>query len=299
MSDSANSKRNTSTEQQRGEASSLFRSNPTAVFFVLTFALTWGWWAVAYLAPASGELSDALALPGAFGPLVAGAIVTFAVGDNLRAWATQVLDWRISPRWYLVAIGLPLLITVGGVGTVLLVAGAAIDPSLLAQRLPIFPVVLLVMLLLGGGQEELGWRGFALPRLQADYSALVASLLVGGAWALWHLPLFFMGAPRNQTGNFLLYALLIIGFSVVLTWCYNSTGSVLLAMILHASMNSSGALLPIQSGVANQWAMVIDGASVIAMWLVAVAVIVWGSADALSRDGIPELSLAGVERPER
>lgn len=229
---------------------------------------------MAYLLLSDGALSDALALPGAFGPLVAAALVTWAVGDDVKTWAVQVLEWRVGPRWYLVAVGLPCVITVGGIGLALLDVGATVTPSLLVQRIPLFPVLLVFTLLLGGGQEELGWRGFALPRLQAERSALTASLGLGVVWALWHLPLFLVGAPRNQTGSFLLYAVLIVAVSILLTWCYNGTGgSVLLAMLFHAAVNSSGSLLPVQRSVADEWALVIDVTSVVAMWVVALAVV--------------------------
>lgn len=270
------------------------RQYPVSTFILLTFSFTWGWWGVAYVL-ADGALSDALALPGAFGPLVAAGLVTWAVGDDTRTWATQVLKWRVAPRWYLVAVGIPLLITVGGVGLALLGVGAMVTPSLLTQRIPLFPILLVFMLILGGGQEELGWRGFALPRLQVEYSALTASLLLGIVWAFWHLPLFLMGAPRNETGSFLLYAILIIAVSILLTWCYNSTGgSVLLAMVFHATVNSSGSLLPVQRSVADQWALVIDITSIIAMWVVALAVLVWSGSASLSREGVPDPSVAGV-----
>ena len=191
---------------------------------------------------------------------------------------------------------LPLVITIGGVGSALLLTGAPLDLFLLARRLPVFPLLLLFTLLLGGGQEEPGWRGFALPRLQASFGGFVASLIVGLVWAVWHLPLFLMGATRNQTGSFLLYTLLILGVSVIVSWCYNETdGSVLLAMLLHAAVNTSGSLLPIQQDTVAQWALVIDVSSIIAVWMGVVAVLRWGSAATLSRNGIPDPSAAGIE----
>ena len=144
------------TDDDQGDETPSFQRYPISIFFVLTFALTWGWWTFAYVVLARGELSDVLALPGAFGPVIAAAFVTWLGGDDLRAWATQVIDWRVAPQWYLATIGIPLGITLGGVGTGLFLAGASIDLSVLGQRLPIFPVVLVLMLLVGGGQEELG-----------------------------------------------------------------------------------------------------------------------------------------------
>lgn len=299
MGASAESERKKMGGEQSRRISGFLRRYPVSSFLLLTFSFTWGWWGVAYALLAEGTLSDVLALPGAFGPLVAAALITWAIGDDTKTWAKQVLKWRVMPRWYLIALGIPLFVTVGGIGLALLAVGATVTPSLLAQRLPLFPVLLVVTLLLGGGQEELGWRGFALPRLQAEYSALTASLLLGAVWAIWHFPLFLMGAPRNQTGSFLLYAILIIAVSILLTWCYNSTaGSVLLAMVFHAAVNSSGSLLPVQQSVAAEWALVIDVTSLVAMWVVALAVIGWSDSASLSRDGVPDPSVAGVSGTE-
>jgi len=269
---------------------------PTTVFFGLTLLLSWSWWAIAYFLITSGDLSDALALPGAFGPSLAAALLTWALNDDLRGWAAQIVHWRVPVRWYVIPIVLPLVLTIGGVGSALLLTGAALDSSLLTQRIPVFPLLLLFTLLLGGGQEEPGWRGFALPRLQTSYSGFVASLIIGGVWATWHLPLFFMGAPRNQTGNFLLYFFLVLGVSVLISWCYNETGgSVLIAMLFHAAVNTSGSLLPIQQDTASEWALIIDLGSIIAVWIGVLAVLWWSSPDTLSRNGIPDPVTAGVE----
>jgi membrane protease YdiL (CAAX protease family) len=269
--------------------------NQTAAFFVTTLALSWGCWALASVAVPGDDLSQLHFVPGAFGPMAAAAVVTWASGDDLRAWAAGIVDWRVPSRWYLVALVLPVALTVGGVTAGLVLAGASVDLSLLAERLPTYPVGLLFILLVGGGQEEPGWRGFALPRLQETYRPLTASLVVGVVWAVWHLPLFWMELPRNETGSFLLYTLLVVGFSVLLTWCYNSTGgSVLLAMLFHASMNTSAGLLPIREGVAQQWPLVIDTAFVVAVWLAAAAV-VWSDAASLSRRGVLDPRTTGTD----
>jgi membrane protease YdiL (CAAX protease family) len=94
--------------------------------------------------------------------------------------------------------------------------------------------------LAGGGNEEPGWRGFALPRLLDQYSALTASGIIGVAWAVWHLPLFALPYSSQAGISLPLWTAAIFAQSVVFTWLYNSTkGSVLLAMILHASVNNS------------------------------------------------------------
>lgn len=265
------------------------REHELIAFVALALGLSWGWW---YLAPefiGTGELSRGLAIPGAFGPAVAAGIVIRASGGSLRAWALQLLRWRVSPRWYLIAIGLPIVLVLGGVGGAIFVAGGPIDLALIPQRIPLYVASFLIATLIGGGQEELGWRGFAQPRLQESYSALVTSLIIGVVWAIWHLPLFLLGEPRNQTGLFVLYAVLVIGFSILLAWQYNSTGgSVLLAMLLHGGINASGNLVPAPMEAVSQWPMAIDVGMAAGVWVAAIIVIVWSNAEALSRYGTPE-----------
>jgi uncharacterized protein len=102
--------------------------------------------------------------------------------------------------------------------------------------------------------EELGWRGFALPRLQARNGPIGASVRIGVAWALWHLPLFVLLADYDNAGTdvvsvvsmFAIFtAGLTIGLSVIQTWLYNrSDGSVFLAVLTHGAANASFAFLP-------------------------------------------------------
>jgi membrane protease YdiL (CAAX protease family) len=88
-----------------------------------------------------------------------------------------------------------------------------------------------------GGNEEFGWRGFALPHLQKRFSALTASVLVGGVWALWHVPMFVYDVYPHSP---VLYTASVVSFAVILTWYYNaSDGSVLGAVLLHGTINAA------------------------------------------------------------
>lgn len=254
-----------------------------AAFITLALAVSWSWWTIAYTVIGDGELSNLLILPGGFGPAIAAGVVTRASGRSVRAWASQVVRWRVFPRWYLLAIGLPIAITVSGISGALVLVGGPLDPTLVRRRLPLFVASLLLAALVGGGQEELGWRGFALPRLQVSHSALTSSVVIGVVWATWHLPLFLMGTPRNQTGNVPLYAGLVIAFSVLLTWCYNSTGgSVLLAMLFHGAMNASGSLAPVPLSAISRVAAPIDVGVTLVVSVVALAVVAWKGPSKLS-----------------
>ncbi|USZ73560.1 CPBP family intramembrane glutamic endopeptidase [Natronosalvus halobius] len=189
---------------------------------------------------------------GGFGPLVAAALVTWLVGGSLRAWIGQVLRWRVRPRWYLAALGVPLVVF-AATSIVYLALGNAIEPSDVLQQVPVYALPLIFVFnmvfvfLLGGGQEELGWRGFALPRLLDRFDAVTASLVIGVVWAIWHLPLFMMEGTSQYSGQFVPYATTVLALSILFTWLYRATGrSVLLAMILHASYNSAPVVIPFQ-----------------------------------------------------
>jgi hypothetical protein len=107
--------------------------------------------------------------------------------------------------------------------------------------------MILMLTIFAGMGEEFGWRGFALPRLQARYNALVSSLIVGVFWSLWHIPLFFVeGTAQYQWGldaglipAVLMYSSFVISLAIQLTWVFNNTkGSVLLAAVLHGAGNA-------------------------------------------------------------
>ena len=108
---------------------------------------------------------------------------------------------------------------------------------------------LFVAIFFGGGPlgEEIGWRGFALPRLQARFGPLRASLILGLLWAFWHLPHFLTSAQRGGPGmslsvlyfNLPVFLVMVVALSIVFTWVFNRTeGSLFIAMLLHASINT-------------------------------------------------------------
>ena len=144
-----------------------------------------------------------------------------------------------------------LLLMPAIVGVSLLLAVLTGDPvpemTVLSQPWVIAIAFFYILFLGGPLEEEFGWRGYALDRLQARYSALVSSVILGVVWGLWHLPLFFM--PRQE----MYYNVPIWGFvlgttlfSIIITWVYNNTGrSILAVMLIHTTYNLSQFLFPI------------------------------------------------------
>jgi membrane protease YdiL (CAAX protease family) len=172
---------------------------------------------------------------------------------GVRALMAPLGKWRVHPAWYVVALcAWPVLVIASSVLD-LLVSGQQIS-SYAAGLSAIEPVSALLLFatifLLGGPlQEEPGWRGFALPRLQCLYNPIVASIILGFLWQLWHVPLYFTGFYAFDTTALLLRLVDFIPGVLVVTWLYNRAGGSLLILVLfHASMDAFPQILPAQTG---------------------------------------------------
>jgi membrane protease YdiL (CAAX protease family) len=219
---------------------SLVKRHPLITFFVLTYALSWIFWlplvSLRDTIPATQGL--VLLILGSNVPSLLAIVLTAIVlgRESLRKLLGRPLIWRVDPRWYLVVVLGPAALAGGMVAFNAFVGGPALSfsMSLLGVMIPlafsIFPGSAL--------GEEIGWRGYALPRLQARRSALSASLILGVIWAFYHLPLSFTGQAFRSPSLFVPFAISTIALSVILTWVYNSTGgSLLLVVLLHATAN--------------------------------------------------------------
>ena len=248
-----------------------------AAYFALAFVLAWAFWVPAALSEQGaigGSPPTALLLVlGTFAPSIAAVLVAARKGGaETRALLGQFLRWRVGAKWYAVALFGPAALMLVAIGLHVALGGAVPDfpePS----RWPLVAVNLVLVLLMGGPLgEELGWRGFALPRLQARHGALRASVVLGVVWALWHLPLFAVpSAPQGQV-PFLLFVVQAVALSVFLAWAYNgSMGSLPIVLLLHASVNTwAGALriLPEATGSLAPWLLATALACVVAVALV-------------------------------
>lgn len=226
--------------------------HPVLAYFVLTFTISWLLWAPLVIFKQTDALATILQLAGGFGPPAAALVVTWVIGGRtaVRAWAARIVHRKVGLGWWLVALlGIPLLVFLG-FGLFLAAGGHTVYNW---HALPWYSYGLLFtfMFFFGGGEEP-GWRGFALPRLQARYGALTAGLIIGVLWACWHLPLFF-SPVWGQAPQFIWFAASVVAVSVILTWLFNNTGgSVLLAMVMHASLNAITNPPPVPVSAADQ-----------------------------------------------
>lgn len=233
----------------------------------LMFALTWPFYAQ-------------LGLFVGYGLALASLIMTgLTLGwAGIRALLGRFLVWRVGVRWYLVALLGPALLTLAAVGLGYALAGTRPDSSSVDARSIFGPSANLwyylvpfffVDLLTNG--EELGWRGYLLPRLRARFSALTSSVILGIVWGLWHLPKFW------AAGNIapVVWAVLHnTAMAVLYTWVYeNTSGSLLIASLLHAASNTAYVFLPVDSSVTDAVSirMIVTGLELAAACVVVLA----------------------------
>lgn len=217
----------------------------TAPFFALAFLFTWALQLPGVFArwgwlPGDADGYLPFAMLGIFGPLAAAAWLTHRESgrDGLRALFGRLLLWRVPPRFYVAALVLPgALLSLG------LWAMNLAGRSGPAHYLPGVPQLIAGIVISIG--EEVGWRGYALPRLSARYGAFGASGILGVLWAIWHIPMFLaVGIPMTLAPVMLLF---FVGGSLYFTWIHQRTGgSLLLVVLAHlgAHLNNSNAALP-------------------------------------------------------
>jgi membrane protease YdiL (CAAX protease family) len=263
--------------------SSLTRRHPLVLFFALAYAFSWVVWAPAiFLSRGSSDpqtWSALFHLAGSLGPMVSALLVTTLGGgsEGVRELLSRVFRWRVGLGWWVLAVAGPAIV---------FLLAAVISRIL-------FPYWVANIIFFGFG-EEVGWRGFALPRLQTGRrSALLAALILSLLWAGWHIPLFSFAIGLNSMGliGVLGWLFSLVTGSVLLAWIYNSTGgSVLIVSIFHGTLD-----IAITSPAGPQLANVMG--ALVTVW--GIAVLVWGGPKNLSRrrkQEAPDLRAPGEAR---
>jgi len=262
--------------------STIARRHPMAAFVGLTFAISWGIWlslivsSTGITTPA-GAVLNALAIAG---PSIGAIVVAGLLGRiRLRDLVAGLSPARLSMRWVVTALALPLVMMAIAILVAVALLGAA-APTFSVALVGIIAVEFFRILIVGGPLgEEIGWRGFALPRLQATRTAFDASVLLGVLWGLWHIPLYFVAGtgqfetlragtdPAFAIGGFVGWT---IGLSVLFTWLFNqSRGSLLVVILFHAAVNLA-VFLPALLGSTGLVSLL----NVAVTWIVAVIVTV-------------------------
>jgi membrane protease YdiL (CAAX protease family) len=233
------------------------------LFFVIAFGWTWLLWLPSVIISVTGnqslmywmhdvEMSVGLGLIAiggifsTFGPLVAAFAVTGLTEgrEGVRRFWRRFWDVRLPGVWLLVSFLLPLLL-IAFPRLLVVPLGYPLQLAWASQPAVLVGWFLNNLTRSGGMSEEFGWRGYALPRLQARWNALVSSIVLGVIWTAWHLPLWFLAGSSQQGSSFWLFLASLVLTSVLYTWLSNNAkGSILVAVVFHAVGNTVSQMFP-------------------------------------------------------
>jgi len=243
-------------------------------YFIATYVVTWSLFlTVAAFVPASTPLGRALILLGAYSPSFAALALTarHRGSAGVREVLAPIVRWRVGAQWYLFAAGFVVALKLAGAVIYRVVLGAW--PAF--GRMPWFliPIAVAFSTPFQAG-EEIGWRGYALPRLGQRLGLAGASLVLGVIWGVWHLPQFFIRGTDSYGQSFFVFVLQVVPISVALAWLWARTGgSLLLPMLLHSAVNNSSGVvtsaLPAAAGTFSLHASPMAWISTALLWLCA------------------------------
>jgi membrane protease YdiL (CAAX protease family) len=234
------------------------------IFFGLVFALSWSLWIPAALAQA-GLLAipvptALLDLVGAWAPSLIAILLTLAMDkrQGLSVLLRRLLVWRVGLRWFLFVLFFPAVLSLLTTGIAMLLGRPAPDfshplflsvypipPEARAYGFLVFlPMAFIIQVFSSSLGEELGWRGFALPRLQSRRSALLSAVIIGIIWGVWHLPRLWTPGQSFDYANFAWFLIGITLDSILYTWIFNNTrGSLVPAVLFHTTQNITSMFL--------------------------------------------------------
>jgi membrane protease YdiL (CAAX protease family) len=244
-------------------------------FFLITFAIAWACFipVAANLIPYHSPQGGAVILIGVFAPSISALLLTARAEGRrgVRELVSGIGRWRVAGRWYVFAATYVIVVKL-----IVAVVHRVISGTWHFGTLPLYviPFAIAISTPVQAG-EELGWRGYALPRMALGMGLGPASVLLGVIWALWHLPLFFLRDADTYGQSFFHYTLQVAALSVTLAWLYAKTGrSLLLCMLLHAAVNNSKDIVPsVTPGAMNTFtlrASLVAWLTVAVLWVFAI-----------------------------
>jgi uncharacterized protein len=249
------------------------------IFFVLTYAVSWTFFIAVSLLSRRASAAIPLAilqlllLPGVFAPALVAIALTARVEGRRgsRALTEPLCQWRVGGRWFVFAACYTVAIKISA--AVILRLATGVWPRSGSTPWYLMVGAILVSTPVQAG-EEIGWRGFALPRLATRMGFAGAGILLGLVWACWHLPLFSIPQADTYGQSFIVYLLQVTGISVAIAWLYFRTRqSLLLPMLMHAAVNNTKDVFPsAMPGVMNTFgvsASPMAWLTVILLWICA------------------------------
>ena len=227
-------------------------------FFFLTYIVSWTLFiAAAHISGgAASPLSGLTTLFGVFAPsLVALALTARTDGSaGTLTLLRRIVQFPAGAQWYVFAIGYMASIKLGTALIYRIATGAW--PTFGQTPWYLMAVAIVFSTPVQAG-EEIGWRGYALPRLARGIGLAPASMVLGVIWACWHLPFFFIPGSDNYGRSFPMYLLAVTALSVAMAWLYwRTNGSLFMTMLMHAALNNTATIVSSAvSGDTNPFAL--------------------------------------------
>src|SRR5262245_14121029 len=232
-------------------------------FFTLTFLVSWVCW-IAAAAIAGGSASrpsglaairGALVFIGVIAPALVALAFTAQAEGRARTLALlrQLIRLPNGAQWYVFALGFYAVIKL----TVALLHRLAIGAWPSFGQTPIFLILAAICISTPvQAGEEIGWRGYALPRLTRRLGLANASIVLGVIWACWHLPFFLIPGSDNFGQSFPVYLSAVTALSIAMAWFYWRTGeSLFLTMLMHAAINNTAGIVVSPASVTNPFSL--------------------------------------------
>jgi uncharacterized protein len=210
-------------------------------FVALTYIIAWVCWfglmilVDHHIVTYGDGLFMSLYLLGGICPSIAGIIALRKDKTATTVLRSESLKYKVNIVWYVGIVSAPLLLSGFSWLLNIWIVGKG-GPFLTGSIWTVIPM--LPVMIIGGGSEEIGWRGVMLSKLLEEMSVLKATLLISIVWALWHIPLWFIhGVPQYGT-NFILFVCGTFSLSFLLSIIYVRTRSVLICILFHAIENA-------------------------------------------------------------
>lgn len=205
-------------------------------YLFYTFTLSWVFWGGLIiftqldLIKFGTALSYIFLIPGGVAPSITAIWLKkkYSSKGDFNSFIRSIKNYKHPLAWYLSIVGLAFLVCF----LPSLWGGAAMENPLYLA------LILLPGMIIGGGLEEIGWRGYLQPALQKKWPSFTSTLIVGSIWTLWHLPLWFIVGSNQMSMNFLWFTVTVLALSFLLTVIYLTTKSIFLCIIFHALINS-------------------------------------------------------------
>lgn len=231
---------------------SFLESNAWWFYFVLTYLISWSIWTAGnYLL--SEDLRMIPLVLGAFGPF-ASAILIIRISqgkDELKRWLKLIFNLKINPGWYLLGAVLLPFGTACIHHLIFILLGGESRLEFSAEWL-IYFAYLIPTALLSGGNEEPGWRGYITPVLIGKFNLILANLIVGIGWALWHMPLYVLGNWGGSDQSIFWLFMYCVPLSMIMTWLFYASGrSILPPMLFHAGSNVVFRYFPMNTNLSD------------------------------------------------